>query len=811
MAIGDNFDTTPPGFRNRATGRVSGHGRIYQRDVASATSYNTDDNKKHPCNVGCGCKTACHEGTIFDPEARCQLPPELTIYVTRAGNRGGAKSQIAHGNYTTKVHLVYSKGAWRGRKCCEFDSNGNELCDPCDVTTDQFGNKTDCSHGGQEGATRNRLVTHTHQTWRATGPPGGTRRNNPDSPRQADLDRASCLQDGDIPKPLQFCASYTDADFNNLYSQIGSDKCSGGFCIDGGGNVNDDNEKTCCDNGFTWKYQRCLSGGSPVGGSCVSDDDSGLALDGSTCDSKSECDCKFYAEGCGWTQLNEFECLAKFKSDGYTWSHNWISDTSGNPQDCCSQELISDRSPAHQPNISAGEGRFNKAQSQLNCLTPYEEYILRPGGVPGGLGMGCLGVDNPSPDIRRELGEFSGPRGVFTLIIRGCDYNKNCLDSEGAQDGSSIGKETILYIPIDQMINCSDFRLPHDINTGALGNPAGWFPDNVNACNNPDEGLDGIADANGSGCSVWIYDKKDGSGAPTSARRVHPPGEYNLRKLNIKAQPFKATESKQRTVKTLKQAQADMGAHKGCICYNGGDHPVQCPRAFGDGPTCGMDIDHGLAFWFENDYIGGPAGGGLCEAARDAIGSMIPYHWEDAWTCRDGCGRMTDKIHYKNSGISSLIWQSALVGDSGLYTGRLDYWGDTGLAPFSMSIPYQPETSFPPISHVIDNCYGTHRGGRSGIVEFASNTSPIVIKSTNHGLRDMDFISVKGVMGNFSANVMTLAEWKAVGWQEKIGEVCKGETCPEEFNPTAYCYTEPFDSRGSGGVYPPQKIAVVGN
>ena len=183
-----------------------------------------------------------------------------------------------------------------------------------------------------------------------------------------------------------------------------------------------------------------------MGGSCGGD-----AADGSDCSTKSECDCAV-AEGCGWIEeFHEWECLAKFKSDGYTWSHNWIDDPSGNPQDCCSQELISDRSPAHQPNISSGQQGFNKARSQLACLTPYAEYILIPGGVPSY--MGCMGVDNPTPDIRKELGEFAGSRGVFTLIIRDCNYNKNCLDSEVAQDASKIGKETILYIPIDQMIN----------------------------------------------------------------------------------------------------------------------------------------------------------------------------------------------------------------------------------------------------------------------------------------------------------------------------------------------------------------------
>jgi len=204
MAIGDNFDTTPPGFRNQSTGRYSGHGVI-----AQSPGYYTDDNKGHPCNVGCGCKTACYQGTTSDPEARCQLPPELTLHITRASKRDYARAQMGGSSpwplppaTSVKVHLVYSNGAWRGRKCCEFDSKGHELCDPCDVTTDSVGNKTDCSYGGQEGATRNRSGS--------TGPPGGTRRNNPDAPRQADLEMDCCLQDGETSQPLRYCMSYTD-------------------------------------------------------------------------------------------------------------------------------------------------------------------------------------------------------------------------------------------------------------------------------------------------------------------------------------------------------------------------------------------------------------------------------------------------------------------------------------------------------------------------------------------------------------------------------------------------------------------------
>ena len=185
MAIGDNFDPTPPGYTNRTTSRRSGHGRISQYP-----GHYTDDNQGHPCNIGCGCKSACRSGTESDPDARCTLPPELTIHITKAGSRTSARQNISSNQSTEIVHLVYTKalggaGAWRGRKCCQFDANGNELCDPCDVTTDKDGNKTDCSYSGQEGTTRNRPIFHptTGQLiGHSTGPPGGTRRNDLNMP-----------------------------------------------------------------------------------------------------------------------------------------------------------------------------------------------------------------------------------------------------------------------------------------------------------------------------------------------------------------------------------------------------------------------------------------------------------------------------------------------------------------------------------------------------------------------------------------------------------------------------------------------------
>ena len=794
MAIGDNFDTTPPGYTNRTTSRRSGHGRISQYP-----GHYTDDNQGHPCNIGCGCKSACRSGTESDPAARCTLPPELTIHITKAGSRTSARQNISSNQSTEIVHLVYTKalggaGAWRGRKCCQFDANGNELCDPCDVTTDKDGNKTDCSYSGQEGATRNRPIFHptTGQLiGHSTGPPGGTRRNDLNMP-DGDPAGGRCLQDGDTPNQFMACRSYTDANFNNLYGQVNFEQCHNGFCIDGAGNVLGYDKRACCAGGFTWKYPRCLdSSGNPVGGSCAGD-----ALDGSDCSTKSECDCTL-AEGCAWVEeFDEWECSAQYKSSGYTWSHSWITDpSSADVNECCGGQIISDKAPSHQPAVSGGggEGSLEKAKGQLTCITPYKEYILIPGGAPN-FQDGCKAVDNPTPEVRNDLGK-AGSAGVFTLIIRECNYNDNCLDSPSAQDNSLIGKETVLYIPIDQMINCSDFRLPFDQRTAELGNPAGFYPEDVNWCHDPDENRDGTADINGEGCSRFLYQE---SGVIRD-RTVYENGAHQLYQLNLQAQPFKATESNQLTAKSLDQAIADQAAHYGCVCGAG----VDCP-------DCLMDINHGLAYWFGTDFIGTES---ACSQARTQIKNIVDAaaSSREIWSCHDDCGDPSGYLHYWSGGLEGIIYNWNLVGDSGLYTGRLGYWGATGLYPANTYTPYQPENSTPPISHTLDNCYGSHRGGRSGVVEFASNTSPIVIKSTNHGLVDDDFISVKGVLGNFSANTLTLAEWKAISWQDKLGDGCDGEECPKIFNPPGLCETAPFDTSGlaSGSISLPLWVVEI--
>ena len=125
---------------------------------------------------------------------------------------------------------------------------------------------------------------------------------------------------------------------------------------------------------------------------------------------------------------------------------------------------------------------------------------------------------------------------------------------------------------------------------------------------------------------------------------------------------------------------------------------------------------------------------------------------------------------YSHNGTKLIQPNSA--GDS------LDYWGRTGLYP-------NPDEEG--ISYVADSCVGTTRSGR---VEIASNTSPVIIKSRNHLLKNGDQIEINGVLGNFKANRMTNREWNETVWEDKDGGKCKGEHCDKQAWPEAKCPPE---------------------
>lgn len=106
-----------------------------------------------------------------------------------------------------------------------------------------------------------------------------------------------------------------------------------------------------------------------------------------------------------------------------------------------------------------------------------------------------------------------------------------------------------------------------------------------------------------------------------------------------------------------------------------------------------------------------------------------------------------------------------------------DYWQDTGLYPIHES----------QISFISDSCVGTQGSGR---VQFASNENPIKITSPFHNLADGDKVDIRGVLGNFAANVMTAGEWRETQWEDKIYKKCDKD-CDVIINPPAICPHEP--------------------
>ena len=210
------------------------------------------------------------------------------------------------------------------------------------------------------------------------------------------------------------------------------------------------------------------------------------------------------------------------------------------------------------------------------------------------------------------------------------------------------GLETVLFIPVDQMLNCSNFDLTvkstiagaegtHDNTWGQArwldsrgnidGNPAGFYPGTYNYgsstslwCAMEDLNLDGDSDY-GTWCQEYVYYESGflgGTAIPSSFARIsNPKGHYKLRALNIHPQPFKATEQEQKKHKTYDQAVADAALFSACIdsgvsywqCYDGciaeGDTHENCDTDCGEGmggAFCNWDMTQGYDFWFKNDF-----------------------------------------------------------------------------------------------------------------------------------------------------------------------------------------------------------------
>ena len=152
MAIGDFWDTSyNPNYeftlKNARTGKSQWvpdmSDIVPQWDTGTLKSRN----KGRFCSEGCGCvNTGCDSMLLAEGQYGCHLPPELSITVVRNPHgRYEAKNDIQGGGGET-ILLKYSKGSWRGRKCCTSNAYGKleYACDPCKVTTLPNGKPSEC-------------------------------------------------------------------------------------------------------------------------------------------------------------------------------------------------------------------------------------------------------------------------------------------------------------------------------------------------------------------------------------------------------------------------------------------------------------------------------------------------------------------------------------------------------------------------------------------------------------------------------------------------------------------------------------------
>ena len=632
MGIGDNFDTSSGGLVNQKTGRYSGKALV--GDFFKDGSHETNMlehfyNGGHPCNIGCGCHSVCEPYTTsMSGDSSCYLPEELLISVVQDGtNRHSARAKIGslgYGNDT--FFLKYHNGAWRGRKSChplteqDSESGISAGSGPCDVTTIEIGSngqveRSNCNYSGTKGVydpidikavenerrtNKQNLLLDIHGHWVYEG-------------RHTDQDVrfANCLRDGEIAPRLRSRCMTIDP-FGDLIEHY-----CGGYCEDENADKTNQNEEDCKADDNTWINVSCSEAECVIASKCDGElseecDDRCKDLDRGECLGETECGWNGKNKTCFSLnkRVSEWECIAC----GGDWYPKWVAgdyDASA----CCGKSVITDNSPNHQPDLTgagqeAGGYGLTKEKTQGTCITPYREAILIPGSQNLANAGAILGGEAPCTAIQNALertdigGDGLTGGNYFTLILRGCDYYGDCADRPTTLSAESrshkvgaAGLETVLFIPVDQMLNCSDFDLTvktpiagakgsADGKWGAAkwmdsrgdvdGNIAGFYPGTYNYgatdsyglspytkwCSREDWNLDGDADYN-TQCGKYVYYE---SGYINGFNRIdNPKGHYGLRAFNIHPQPFKATEQEQETHKTLDEAQYDSGQFGGCI------------------------------------------------------------------------------------------------------------------------------------------------------------------------------------------------------------------------------------------------------
>ena len=158
MAIGDFWDTSyNPSYqyklRNQRTGKYQWGPDFSDVNPQTETGTLLSRGKGRFCSEGCGCvNTGCDSMLLAKGQFGCHLPPELAVTIVRnPDGRYEAKTDIEAGRGET-IHLKYSNGSWRGRRCCTNNAYGKleYACDPCKVTTLPNGKPSECHYANNK-------------------------------------------------------------------------------------------------------------------------------------------------------------------------------------------------------------------------------------------------------------------------------------------------------------------------------------------------------------------------------------------------------------------------------------------------------------------------------------------------------------------------------------------------------------------------------------------------------------------------------------------------------------------------------------
>ena len=277
------------------------------------------------------------------------------------------------------------------------------------------------------------------------------------------------------------------------------------------------------------------------------------------------------------------------------WTTKWLNnipddeaDGSGDVDGCCSgAALVEGKSGSYQPLISGA------VVGQDTCVNCYEDVILMDvSDINTGL-MELQASEGVGPDQIGADGAGRG-QGQLALIWRGCDFCKKCDESGTCYDDSGGvvdlhtekecvamvdaacsnpsltaagedvctanefiwtpehsngtwiveqgGEVKILFLPADQILNCSNPELQHKDNEAyAWANPRGYRPDDMLTCYDVSCGGKPRHNEVSDDCEIFLYEEgaaAKGVGPDSKTRSIHHPGEFRSIALNMQKQPY---------------------------------------------------------------------------------------------------------------------------------------------------------------------------------------------------------------------------------------------------------------------------------